>query len=81
MYDVSLVSRFFYTTFETARQQKHQLLVYIVFHVLPFLDTGIPKVVTFNKPTTKDVLLQFLLDEENVDYFFDVRKKPGLTYF
>ena len=81
MYDVLLVSRLFHITFETARQQKHQLLVYIVFHVLPFLCTGIPKVVACNKPTTKNVLLQFLLDEENFDYFFDVGKKPWSDLF
>ena len=81
MYDISLVYRLFHTTFETGLQQKHQLLVYIVFHVLPFLDTGISKVVTCNKPTTKDVLLRFLVDEENFDYFFDVGKKPWSNLF
>lgn len=74
MYDVSLMYRLFQTTFETARQQKHQLLVHNVFHVLSFLDTGFPKVVTCNRPSTKDILLRFLLAEENFDYFFDVEK-------
>ena len=75
MYDVSLIYHLFQTIFETARQQKHQLSVYIVFHVLPFLDTGFPKAVTCNRPTTKEILLRFLLDEENFDYFLDVEKK------
>ena len=83
IYDISLVYHVSQTTFETPRQQKDQLLVYIVFHVLPLFRFWI---VAFQRQTTKKATFQFygrfwLASSEAIVLSFGNCKLPTVNKF
>ena len=59
MYDVSLVYHVFQTTVKVTRKQKHQLSVYIVFHILALQNTSLPKIVAYKIRTMKEMFRFF----------------------